>query len=527
MWWETIGNAIIYYLRKLPVIGKNIPKSLYRDRKVVLFFGCVGSFGRFVLEVIKRVLLVGLFVVLPRLLFLRFMPEQANGFGLENCFVYFTIFTVGMDGAFVKSRIFGVTKDSVMYLKGMKVPPKMYFRSNLLTSLISAFFSYWLAFGLWGMNWFKAFYLAILVILSRFVGETIQILTFRITGKRLSELRGAHVFVLLISFLVAYFVPYVRGCVPAAYYWVFQTVWFVLIMILGSFFIYYVWNYDGYKEIATRIHTYHFLMWEIGEGPLNTEPVAASNVSSIEESLVKQLTKWKVKGYRYLNYVFFGRNRASLGKHIAIRALICVLVLFVALVANLMGYGNVVYKAMVSSIPVLVLVMNVISLSPSTCRAMFSQSDRYLLHYGYYYRMEDIMEHYLIRLRITTLLNLIPAAFLCIVYIVAGVSCGVANSAFGTLYICMEVGILSVAFSSLHLTLYYVFQPYNMKMEIRNPWYVLINVLLVVGGYLCIFIETLPIYFVFVSALTIPVLWAIGITLIWKLATRTFRIYNK
>ena len=527
MWLDYLGNAVIYYLQKLPFVGRNVPRAWYRQKKTVHIWGAVGAVCVFLWELFKRALAVGLFIWLPRFLFMKYSATKETGFGLDNCYTYFSLVMICYAGSLLRSQIFKVNEFSVTCLKTVKVDPAAFFRTRLLVSGCLDFACYWLLLTCFGMTWYKSFYIALLIMVSRFVGETIQLLTFHITDKRLMDLKGVNIFVMLSALFAAYFMPYIRECVPSANRWIFQTVTFAVIMILCAFFIYYVWNYDNYRLVATRIHTYHYLMREMGEGPEKEEPVSAEAVSDFEHQAVKALPKFNVHGYRYLNWLFLNRNRGYLVKQIGARLVVVVIALFIALITNLLGHGDVTYKVIVSSIPVMAFVMYAMSLGDGLCRTMFSQCDRYLLHYGYYRRTEDVMEHFVIRLRMLCVLNLLPALALVAAYIIAGVASGVEEAGLGVFYSCMEILAMSLIFSVVQLGEYYLLQPYNEQVEAKNPFFVLMQVLLLILGYGCIFIDVLPLHFLLGTVLVLALLLSGCFTLIWRFAPRTFRICRK
>lgn len=110
----------------------------------------------------------------------------------------------------------------------------IYFRVKFIYRLITELLGFWSAFTILGMNYVKAFYLVIIICLSRSVGECINILIFKMTGKRFADHKGAFLLLMLAGLFVAYFVPYVRGCVPAAYIRIFDSIWVAAILGTGS-----------------------------------------------------------------------------------------------------------------------------------------------------------------------------------------------------------------------------------------------------------------------------------------------------
>ena len=76
------------------------------------------------------------------------------------------------------------------FMRG-KVTLLIYFRVKFIYRLITELLGFWSAFTILGMNYVKAFYLVIIICLSRSVGECINILIFKMTGKRFADHKGA------------------------------------------------------------------------------------------------------------------------------------------------------------------------------------------------------------------------------------------------------------------------------------------------------------------------------------------------
>ena len=156
---------------------------------------------------------VFLFMKIPQMLFSKYMNEGA--FELEHSFVYFALGLCAICGSIMNSEIFGEKISNEVKTDSSNVLG--YFRKKLLIGWIYDFTGFWLAFSVWGMNVFKAFYLSIVILFSRFIGEMIHLLILRFTGKTFYDIRGASVFVSLASLICAYFVPFINGGVPSAY----------------------------------------------------------------------------------------------------------------------------------------------------------------------------------------------------------------------------------------------------------------------------------------------------------------------
>ncbi len=518
------GNTLIFALKKLPVIGRHIKDSQYTSGKKKTGFIIAGTVFDILFELMRKLAYVAAFVLLPRLVFSRIMAVGLSGFKLEDCYVYFTLVMTCICGSIIHSFIFNVNERSYIQLKVLRMNPRDYFRGGILVKLIREALTFWAAFTILGMNAFKALYLVIVIIIARFAGEIFNILFFRAFKKSFTQFTGAPVVLMLGSLFMAYFVPYVRGCVPAAYDLVFDTLWIVTMLVVASFFIYYVWNYDGYDMIAAKLYTRDAVDIHNREGEAVPATDAELNHMVVADKDIEVGENSGLTGYEYMNRLFFIRNRRTIINGIVIRVALILAALLVAVVATVMGNSGIVYKVISYSLPVLVFVMYLMSSGVRLCRTMFGHCDVSFLKNGYYRDRDAIITNFIIRLRYMTIIDIIPAGALAGAYVAAGVLADKKGSFTTVMCVCIGILLLSCFFSIYNLLMYYIFQPYNSNVEDKNPVYSVINILMYVGCYFCLGIETTSLWFILGVGLALAVMLAASVTLIVKLAPRTFRI---
>lgn len=511
------ANALLTVMGSIPLVRNKFNEE-YTGNKLVL--GIVAAFFRVLVSLIKRLAFVAVFMLVPKILFAKFMPYGDLNFALENAYVYFGIVLCSFCGSLTKSEIFNNDEFSYTMLKVYKVVPKDFMRMKLLRKCLVEFLTFAIAFTILGMNGFKAFYLTIIIILSRFVGETVNILLFRMTGKNLIELRGMSVFVMLGSLILAYFVPFVRGCVPAAYDIVFDTVWLAVILIAGSVFMYYVWNYSGYQKIAMRTYTVSGLL-NLNENDSFKLKERQNIVTDIKEDDEENDTL-SVEG-------FFSKNKSSFLGGIIARCVIIFAVFVVSIVAMTMGRADIVYKVISYSMPVLVFVMYVMSRGKSICRELFYSCDKKLIMSNYYSDKEALFKNYIYVLKSITLVDIIPGSFLSIVCAIAGILAGKEGSAPTIISVCLGILLLSGFFSAYNVFMYYICMPFALDEDeiSKTPGsilYMVFNGLMYLVGYGCIFIETTSIYFALVVALVYAIFISVSATIVATKAVKTFRI---
>ncbi len=520
----TGANTLISVLCKMPVFNRRVNEEAYAKSKTG--FGIAYIILKYIFEFIKKILFVLVFMLVPQLLFSKWMTAGKTGFELENCYVYFGIVLCGICGSIVKSEVFNNDEHSFGMLKIMHANPKAYFRMRLLSRVLLEFPAFWLAFSVCGMNFFKAFYLTIVIMLGRFAGETLNILIFRVTHKSFSDMRGTNVFVMLASLILAYFIPYIRGCVPAAYNLVFSTLWLPVILIAGSLMIYYVWNYRSYAKIALRVYTEKYFEVDDNE-PFTVKESVKETVKEAEYDT--DSIPVGVNAADYAGKMFFTKNTGLIKNGMITRSLIILGVLIVVVVAAAMGKRDIIYKVISYSMPVMVFIMYAMSRGRIMCRELFYECDYKLMKKGAFKDREFIFQSFVTRLKYMAVIDLIPAAFLAFVYLIAGFLAGREESAVTVASVCVGIIVLSLIFSVYNIFMYYLCMPFSENEEhvdtnAGSIMYRVVNIGMYVGCYFCIFINTTALYFTLAAGLVFAVLLSVAATIIAFNGHRTFHL---
>ena len=510
------ANALLTVMGKLPLVSNRLNEE-YNGNKTGL--GIAAMVLKFLISLIKRVAFVAVFMLIPQRLFAKYMPMGNLNFALENCFVYFGVVLCGICGSLTKSEIFNNDEFSYSMLKIYKVNPQDFMRMKILRKSLVELVTFMVAFSVLGMNPFKSFYLSLVIVLSRFVGDAVNILIFRMMGKSLLDIRGASVFVMLGSLILAYFIPYVRGCVPAAYDIVFDSMWLTVILVVGSVYMYYVWNYGGYAKLAMRIYTVSGLLNLDDEDNFRLKE-KHKNIVEVEEESGDAISNVKA---------FFDKNNKLLINGICTRCAIIVAVLAVAIVVDVMGRGDIVYKVISYSMPVLVFIMYVMSRGKNICRELFYSCDKKLLMTGYYTDKEVLFESYMYVLKKVALVDMVPAGFLSVVIAIAGILAGKEGSAPTIIAVCVGVILLSGFFSAYNVFMYYICMPFasdedSIAKNVGSILYMVFNGLMYLVGYGCIFIETTSVVFTLGVALVFAIFISVSATVVAIKAVKTFRI---
>lgn len=179
---------------------------------------------------------------------------------------------------------------------------------------------------------------------------------------------------------------------------------------------------------------------------------------------------------------------------------------------------------LIGSLSYFVFIMNFTSIGEKVCKAMFYNCDLSLLRYGFYRERTAVLSNFRIRLLRITALNLIPAGAICIavnlLILLSDENWGIADAA----GFCGAILGLSLFFSVHHLFMYYIFQPYSTELNLKNPFFTIVNSIVLAATIVCLRLESTPAYFAGMVLLTTVAYMTIALFLVYKYSGRTFRV---
>lgn len=520
-------NTLIYWLKKLPLVGNKIKPDLYSAVNAKRVLGIIGFIIHILYRFISKLLYVLIFNFIPALLFANMMDNGEAGYPREACMIFIALVMNGFCGSLINSSIFTVDKGSFILLKYMKADPSETIRSNLIIKLIFDFISLWFAFTVFGVGAGRAFFLMVTITMCRFIGEAVNLIFFNYMKRSISSVSLLSISIMLFSLFIAYFIPYLRGHMFDAYGIFFDGLGYAATLIIGAVFFFLVWRYKDYQRIAVRIYSYSAfskVTTTIKEASINDVKI---NEKQISKSELRSHRYEKLEGYEYLNRLFFTRNKRLVRNAIATRLGFIAVALAVAVFACVFGEPSVkrsIWDAITGIMPILVFAMYVMSTGNRICKAVFYNCDRSLLKYGYYRDKDAILENFTIRMKWLLTIDLIPASAICVALGILGIVCDQDKTVATLFPICLGVLLLSCFFTILSLFTYYILQPYNSSMEVKNVTFTIVNTIIYVLCYLCLQIETDSIFFALGISMVVAIFLSLATTIIYRYADKTFKL---
>ena len=525
-------NAFLYYFRRIWLIGKWIPESAYANYDLkkglsiaaVIFRQCMDFFGK----PLYLLSFIGLPLVMMGIGSRPELGERAFSFMVQVLF-----FLNCVIGSFGDSQIFTVTRDKVTCIKYLHMNARTYLQSALAFKYIPFFLYYlpWLllAAKLLGKTLLQGFLLWVMLISFRMIGEALQLFIFDRKGKVISRNMVYEWILIGIGFTGAY--------LPAMLGWQFSLDRILLhpagvavYGALGGICLWYITaGYRGYEEKFHRSIDLNFLFSSILKSSSGSSAAfkeveikeGDAEVSQAEEHKFKNL-----KGYAYINALFFARHKRQLVKPVYYR-FIMVAVMFAAAMILLFTDRELAIKLagnMTAVLPFFVYIMYFMTIADKASRAMFYNCDKDMLRYAYYRQPQTILKNFKIRLLRVSLYDIVIAGAVCLAAMIFAALCGVGIVTVDMLLFCVAILLLSILFTAHHLCLYYIFQPYSESLQVKNPFFSFINVGMYVLCFMCLQIETGGVAFT-MGLLVFTVFYIIlALILVYRLSPKSFRV---
>ena len=116
------------------------------------------------------------------------------------------------------------------------------------------------------------------------------------------------------------------------------------------------------------------------------------------------------------------------------------------------------------------------------------------------------------------------AAAVCLAAVAVRLLCGQSLFTPDLLLFCIAILLLSVLFTVHHLCLYYIFQPYSESLQIKNPFFSVINGGMYFLCFLCMQLEIGGALFTAGVLLFTVVYISVALILAYRRAPKSFRI---
>lgn len=513
-------NRLVYYLHRLPLVGRSIPETLYAGigwkRKLSLAVMVLGVIGTMAIHMGY----VGLLVYWPA----TTTGEPLSAFMMTLAALSFLAAPVW------NARVMETKRSKFVAVKLMRIPPQAYVRGMLAhrytVFLLSSLLALMVFVPLAGGTPLAGALAAIAMTGWRVFAEYMHLLLFRRTGILLVKKNAATWLSLLAGAALAYGPLLLNGPIPFGKM-VLSPPFEMLAVALGLLAAVRLARYPHYAEAVDAAVKRDDPLLNLGQ--LMTEARKADVAAKagdfkgvntdLEHAAASSVTRQQ--GYARLNALFFRRHRRLVRKPLLNRLAVIVGAGALAC-AGLAAAGAPAGWSLHTLLPYLPFAMYSLSTGERLCRALFYNCDMPLMRYGFY--REAAGKHFLLRLRRLGGMNVLIGAALAAVLTAATAVAGWPLDAGHLLPLWITAVALAGLFSAHHLLLYYLLQPYSAEMNAKNPMFHALNLCLSAACWMTFVLRPQP-EAIAVGALALCVLYLLAsATLVSRYGPRTFRM---
>ena len=528
-------NAIINGIRHLPIIGKQIPETIY-DIPAIKVLATIMS-------VIKEIMwaFFGRFCLFVFLFFVGAILSSLNDFSQNCAFLYgFLAYSILEMLIYNIFRIWPETEYSVFFL-GMDA--KRYISAKFFYTNAIVIISYTL-FGVpLALLSRVPFFLAILIPVAGVgfraltLGIQMSLYAFKqsrhsdIHKKKPSSIEGNQVIKVFLIFVEVFFG--FAGLFAVFYYNLFLPLAIVLILaaiaIFPGLLLIKKFPYGLYRTalFAQRKRDTEIRSRQEKRAHGNTE------VKINEEKEIKKAES-KESGFKFLNELFFKRHSGIFIKRLIITTIVTIIGIGFASLFLHFELGQMeeweyksesVLRFLILKRPAMfTFLVYTLNSGSYMAHAMYANCDSSLLMFSFYKKPKALWKMYLLRLKAVCLYNLLPVVLMAVFSIVVIALTGGADNIF-QYPLTIAVMILTLIYTSMrHLTIYYVLQPYAKDIMIKSKLYSFIQ--FVVGFALFILMVTpIPVtWLVLLGIIIIAFDMLFSYILIKHISPKTFKI---
>ena len=524
-------NVLLYYVRKLPLVGEKIPYRLYGETDIKKAIGIIPVVFSVIGAFVGTFLYFLLMIKLPANWIQGFWQKEGLFVDQKAVMVYLFLIFSFLPGSFLVSNLMteGAKKDYVL-LHVMRIPAAQHYRSKMVLKGVKDTICFlvpllWFGFGA------ESALFVVSLFFTRYIGHAGILQHYRHSEKKGKKVFWKSLGKTFLMFGIILALGYgVAAAVPRLFfdrYVMAEVVVFLSFTLVGMFCFSKVWKYGGYTIFAKKmVSLKDFLEQDDAVKEARAADVQIQDKDISKEELRSRKYEEK-EGYDYLNAIFFERHKRIVSRAVKSRIIIILAVGLIGAVALLFVGEEMkqkTFEVMTQMMPVMVFVMYLESTGGRICKAMFFNCDISLLKYGYYREADTILKNFKIRLRKLLMLDAVPAAIICGMILLWTLLCGEILSVWKVIPLMAGSLLLSAFFCLFHLFMYYITQPYTEEKTVKSPIFSVVNALVYFGCYLCLQIQTGSWLFTLgVLAVTI-IFIPLSYFCVFRFAPKTFKI---
>lgn len=509
-------NSIIYSLKQIPIIRKILPSSLYKSNGLKIFANIISALIEFNSFFLGKLLYILFMIVLALSLY-----KDGNANTFIHIFVFLTII-----GGFLNTHLFNPSKDKYYAIVLMKFDAKEYTLSNyyyFLLKILIGFLPLTVIFGLINNVDFTVCLLLpmFVVCVKTIVSASILYIDNKKKKKKTRNENLPMTSAIITAFVLlacAYGLPFIGITINTQIFYIL----FILSLVLGFIAINYIKNFNNYKKMYKDLLTPENVIFATTNASKNI------TVDTYRKQITNEAVTSDSHGYEYFNDIFVQRHKKILTKATRNISLISILIFALLIAFTIINgkFNKNLNEYLQVSLPYFLFIMYFLNRGQSITQAMFMNCDHSMLFYRFYRQPSAILKLFRERLKTLIKLNIIPALIIASgLTILLYVTGGTVNN-INYLLTFLTIIAMSIFFSIHHLVLYYLLQPYNIDLEMKNPLFSIISSGTYFVCYFAIQVQ-IPTVIFGTGMIIFTIMYSlIALFLAYKHAPKTFKLRN-
>ena len=521
-------NRFLFWIKKLPLIRRLFPDRLYAASAAKQRLMAVVEVLKILSAFAGKFIYLFLCCLLPAMLLLKDAPQETLWLSFLTALFFFSFF----GGAFLQSNILTASLVKYTCVRQMGMSARASLAATAGREHLQAFVTFTPALivfaALFGPGWWAGLLLTVQLAAVRCIGELFHVWVWDRWEKQPGKSVWYIMAVTVLSLAGAYATLLLPAPLPMERF-LFNPAVYIASVGCGAWAGIWLLRYPHYQALVWK--TCRAENVSTAAAKQNAAQAAFRDVQMKDSDLAAEDAGGRIaamKGYAYLNGLFFLRHRRLLNKPVKYA-------LGIVAAAVLVGLGAVLFvpdtmaemmaQFPVRFLPIFVFIMYLIcnSLGQRICKAMFYNCDLSLLRYGWYRERKVLLRNFTIRLGEVAKRNLLVAAAICVGTAAVTLAAGAPLTGALVLF-CLAVLSLAVFFSVHPLFLYYIFQPYTAQLAVKNPFFGILNWVVYFLCWMCLQIkQPTSVFTLLVVACTVAYS-AVALAVVWNRAEKTFRI---
>ena len=521
-------NRFLFWLKKIPLVRRLFPDRLYAASTGKQYLMAAVEVLKLVSAFAGKFIYLFLCCLLPAML----IREDLGAEGLWQNFLTALFFLSFFGGAFLQSNILTASLVKYTCVRQMGMGARASLAATAGREHLQTFVTFTPALmvfaALFGPGWWEGLLLSVQMAAFRVLGEFFHVWIWHRWEKQPGK-SFWHIMAVTVLALAGAYVPLLLPEPLPMERFLFNPAVYIASVGCGAWAGIWLLRYPHYQALVWK--TCRAENVSTAAAKQNAAQAAFRDVQMKESDLAAEDAGGRIqamKGYAYLNGLFFLRHRRLLNKPVKY-ALGAVGAAVLAGLAGVLFAREVMAGLMAEFptrfLPIFVFIMYLIcnTLGQRICKAMFYNCDISLLRYGWYRERKVLLRNFTIRLGQVAVRNLLVAAAICagtaLLTLAAGAPLGGGLALF-----CLAVLSLAVFFSVHPLFLYYIFQPYTAQLAVKNPFFGILNWVVYFLCWMCLQIkQPTSVFTLLVVACTVAYS-AVALAVVWSRAEKTFRI---